>query len=313
MNALVSICIPAYKQPLLLKKAIDSVLMQTYTNYEIIVSDDTPDDSVKKIVEAYNEPKPRYFKNKIALGSPENWNNAVKQAKGNYIKILHHDDYFTNKESLQKFVTALESDAKIDFAFSYSDIYFKKTNEHYLHKQTNAQLKRLKAQPEFLFFRNCVGAPSAVIFKKNESLSFNKNYKWLVDVEFYIAYLKKHKHFLCIPEALVTVVDGNEEQLTQEVSTNKKIVLQENLFLFSTIYSDKLNTKKSLLFFQELFVQFDVKNYDMLRSEVEIPGNIDGFLKEVFSDLPKNSLFKKVKKRLLTSRYNKNIFKIERF
>lgn len=313
MKALVSICIPAYKQPLLLKKAIDSVLMQTYTNYEVIVSDDTPDDSVKKIVEVFNEPKIRYFKNNIALGSPENWNNAVKQAKGNYIKILHHDDYFTNNESLQKFVIALESDTKIDFAFSYSDIYFKKINEHYLHKQTNAQLKRLKAEPEFLFFRNCIGAPSAVIFKKDNTVSFNKNYKWLVDVEFYMTYLNKHKNFVGIPEALVTIVDGNEEQITGEVSNDKKLVLMENLNLFSTIYSDKLNAKKSLLFFQELFVQFDVKNYDILRSEIEIPDNMDSFLKEVFSDLPKNKLLKKIKKRLLTSRYNKRIFKIERF
>lgn len=313
MKVLVSICIPAYKQPLLLKKAIESVLMQLYTNYEIIISDDTPDDSVKKIIEDFNEPKISYFKNEKPLGSPDNWNNAIKQAKGDLIKVLHHDDYFTNKDSLQKFVSALEADPKTGFAFSYSDIYFKRTNEHYLHKQSNAQLKRLKAEAEFLFFRNCIGAPSAVIFKKDETITFNKNYKWLVDVEFYIHYLKKHKNFICIPEGLVTVVDGGEDQITQEVSRNKELVLKENLNLFSAIYSDKSNTKKSLLFFQELFVQFGINNYEELRSEVEIPKNIDNFIKEVFIDLPKNSLLKKFKKRLLTSRYNKRIFKIERF
>lgn len=313
MKELVSICIPAYKQPLLLKKAIDSVLMQTYTNYEIIVSDDTPDDSVKKIVEIFNEPKIFYFKNEAALGSPGNWNNAIKQAKGKYIKILHHDDYFATKESLQKFVSALESAPENNFVFSYSDIYFKKVNEHYLHKQSNAQLKRIKEGSEFLFFRNVIGAPSAVMFKKDESIVFNKNYKWLVDVEFYISYFKKHKHFVCIPEGLVTIVDGSEEQITREVSNDKKLVLKENLNLFSAIYSDKLNTKKSLLFFQELFVQFGIDNYEALKAEIEIPANINNFVKEVFIDLPKNSLVKKIKKRLLTSRYNKRIFKIERF
>ncbi len=313
MKELVSICIPAYKQPLLLKTAIESVLMQSYTNYEIIVSDDTPDDSVKKIIDEFNEPKISYFKNEKALGSPDNWNNAIKKAKGSYIKILHHDDYFANKNSLQKFVAALETDAKTNFAFSFSDIYFKKTNEHYLHKQSNAQLKRLTAEPEFLFFRNCIGAPSAVIFKKDERHTFNKNYKWLVDVEFYINYLREHKSFVCIPEALVTIVDGNEEQITQEVSNDKELVLKENLNLFSAIFSDKLNNKNSLLYFQELFVQFGISSYDALRADVEVPNNINGFVKEVFIDLPKNSLLKKIKKRVLTSRYNKRIFKIERF
>ncbi len=313
MKALVSICIPAYKQPLLLKKAIESVLIQSYTNYEIIVSDDTPDESVKKVIEEFNEPKICYFKNEEPLGSPENWNNAIHQAKGNYIKVLHHDDHFTSKESLQKFVFALENEPTASLAFCYSDIYFKKTNAHYLHKQSNAQLKRLRIEPEFLFFRNCIGAPSAIIFKKDNSIVFNKNYKWLVDVEFYINYLKKHNNFVCIPEALVTIVDGAEEQITQSISNDKKIVLKENLSLFSVIYSDKLNTKKSLLFFQELFSQFGIDNYESLRSVVEIPANINNFVNDVFTDLPKNNFLKKLKKRLLTSRYNKQIFKIERF
>ncbi|MBA3680810.1 MAG: glycosyltransferase [Bacteroidetes bacterium] len=311
--ALVSICIPAYKQPELLKKAIESVLMQSYTNYEIIVSDDTPDNSVKEIIDSFKDSKIFYFKNKNPLGSPKNWNNAIKLAKGNFIKILHHDDHFTSKGSLQKFVSALTSDPKTDLVFSYSDIYFKKLNEHYLHKQSNVQLKRLRIEPEFLFFRNCIGAPSAVMFKKDENIVFNKNYKWLVDVEFYINYLKKHKNFVCIPEGLVTIVDGGEAQITQEVSQDKKLVLKENLNLFSSFYNEKLNNKSSLLFFQELFVQFSVNSYESLKAEVEVPTTIDSFLKDVFIDLPKNSLLKKIKKKLLTSRYNKRIFKIERF
>jgi glycosyltransferase involved in cell wall biosynthesis len=313
MKLNVSICIPAYKQPHLLKTAIESVIMQTYTNYEIIVSDDTPDDSVKQIVDQFKVDSIRYFKNEKPLGSPENWNNAIKQAKGDYIKILHHDDRFCNKHSLQKFVTALTSAPNADFAFSYSDIFFKKINEHYLHKQSNAQLKRLQTQAEFLFFRNVIGAPSAVLFKNDKTIFFNKDYKWLVDVEFYINYLKKHKNFICIKEALVTIVDGDEAQITQDVAFNKDVVIKENLLLFSSIYTEKLNTKKSLLFFQELFLQFEVISVEELKSRFVIPDNLTVFLNDVFLDMPKNMFFKKVKKRLLTSRYNKRIFKIERF
>ena len=313
MTINVSICIPAYKQPQSLKKAIESVLMQSYTNYEIIISDDTPDDSVKQIVEQFKTTSIRYFKNENPLGSPENWNNAIRQAKGIYIKILHHDDYFCSKDSLKKFVSALDLNPGTDFAFSYSDILFKKANEHFLHKQSNAQLSRLKTDIEFLFFRNIIGDPSAVIFKNDKATIFNKNYKWLVDVEFYITYLKKNNNFVFIKEALVTIVDGGEDQITQEVSNDMELVISENLNLFSIIYFEKLNSKKSYLFFQELFIHFEIKSFNHLKSKFKIPDNISTFLLEVFNDMPKNALLKKLKKRLLTSRYNKRIFKIERF
>ena len=313
MTQLVSICIPAYKQPQLLKIAIESVLMQSYTNYEIIVSDDTPDDSVKQLVKQFKADSIRYFKNEKPLGSPDNWNNAIKQAKGDLIKILHHDDHFCTKDSLQKFVTALTSAPHADFAFSYSDIFFKKVNEHYLHKQSKTQLKRLQTQPEFLFFRNVIGAPSATIFKNDKTILFNKDYKWLVDVEFYINYLLKHKNFVCIKEALVTIVDGGEEQITQGVANDKDLVIRENLNLFAFFYSENLNTKKSRLFFQELFIQFNIRSYDELKAEFLIPQTIESFLKETFVDIAKNTFFKKLNKRILTSRYNKRIFKIERF
>ncbi len=313
MTDLVSICIPTYKQPQLLKKAVESVLMQSYTNFEIIISDDTPDDSVKQVLEQFKNSNLKYFKNEMPLGSPENWNNAIRQAKGAYIKVLHHDDHFTHKESLQKFVSALSSDQTVHFAFCYSDIFFRKTNEHYLHKQTNSQLKRLRSESEFLFFRNVIGAPSAVIFKNDKAIVFNKAFKWLVDVEFYINYLGKHKNFVCIKEALITVVDGGESQISQEVARSKEVVIKENLNLFSSIYSEKLNNKKSLLFFGELFLQFEIDTFERLKHEFVIPENIEMFLKNVFMDMQKNAFLKKVKKRLLTSRYNKRIFKIERF
>lgn len=313
MTINVSICIPAYKQPKLLKTAIESVLMQSFTNFEIIISDDTPDDSVKQIVDQFKVDSIRYFKNEKPLGSPENWNNAIRHAKGVYIKILHHDDHFTTKDALEKFVTAFSSSPSADLAFCYSDIFFKKINEHYLHKQSTAQLKRLQIQPEFLFFRNVIGAPSAVMFKNDKSILFNKEFKWLVDVEFYINYLSKHKNFVYIKEALVTVMDGDELQVTQDVAFNKDLVIKENLNLFSKIYSEKLNTKKSLLFFQELFVHFGIESFDELKNKFDIPKNINMFLINVFVDMPKNALLKKIKKRLLTSRYNKRIFKIERF
>jgi len=313
MNKSVSVCIPAFNSLELFKRCLDSVTKQDLRDVEIIVSDDSTNNEIENYINDLKLPNLLYFHNSVPLGSPENWNNAVSKASGKYIKILHHDDYFTDNTGLRKFVSALENDSSVSFVFSQTKIHYKSDNSIFIHKQTSGQLKRMQKEIEFLFFRNVIGAPSAVCFRNNRSVLFNKKYKWLVDVDFYIRFLKKHPKSVCIQEPLITVVAGEEGQVTAEITKSKERIISENLNLFSSLYSEKLNRKKSLLFFQELFSGYKVHSFGELQTQFTIPSNIFNFMKEVFSDLPKANLFKKIKKRLLTSRYNKQIFKIERF
>ena len=309
----VSVCIPSYNNPELFKRCLGSVLLQDLKDYEIIVSDDSTNTEIKSYVNGLGLTNLKYFHNTPSLGSPENWNNAIKHASGKYIKILHHDDHFTDKTSLGKFMDVFEKDPEVSFVFSWSKIVFKPDNALFIHKQKSGQLKRMNEEIEFLFFRNVIGGPSAVCFKNDPTIIFDKNYKWLVDVEFYIKYLKKHPKFVSIPETLVTVVAGEEGQITDEVTRDRKIVISENLNLFSKIYSERLNRKKALLFFQELYSNYRITSFGQLHKESRVPDNISKFTESVFLDIPKAVLLKKIKKRLLTSRYNKRIFKIERF
>ena len=119
MNHLVSICIPAYKQPALLERCLDSISKQSYNPVEIHISDDTPDDSVKIIVEKFaHELNISYHQNLKPLGSPQNWNAAINRAKGKYVLLLHHDDFFTKEDSLEKFIAPLEKDPSTEFVFA---------------------------------------------------------------------------------------------------------------------------------------------------------------------------------------------------
>ena len=311
---LVSICIPCYNSPDTLKVCLDSVLKQTFKDYEIIISDDSSTDDVAVLVGTYDfGGKLVYKKNDVSLGSPANWNKAMGMAGGKYIKMLHHDDYFSGPDSLAKFVKSLESNPAAHFSCSYSRIYFKQTRDFFLHKQSSSQIVRVKHEPEFLFFRNVIGAPSATFFRNHKDFAFDIKYKWLVDVEFYIRFLLRYPHPVFIPESLVTVVDGEEGQITRSISNDRKIVIPENLALFASIYSEKLDRPKSRLFFEELFLSFGITTYSSFAKEFEAPVILENFLKSVFEELPKNKLLKKLKRRVLTSRYNKTIFKIERF
>src|SRR5687767_9673514 len=103
--AKVSICIPAYNQVEFLRKTLNSILNQNFQDYEIIISDDFQDNSVKKLLLEFDlKGKMKYYQNNPSFGSPKNWNFSISKAQGEYIKILHHDDFFTTSECLAKFV-----------------------------------------------------------------------------------------------------------------------------------------------------------------------------------------------------------------
>jgi len=93
MNSLISICIPTYQRPDLLRQAVESCLSQTYKNIEIIICDDSKDDSSKKIIQ--NLPHPeivRYYHNYPSLGQASNVNRLFELARGDRLILLHDDD-----------------------------------------------------------------------------------------------------------------------------------------------------------------------------------------------------------------------------
>ena len=97
---LISICIPAYNRTTYLKRLFESIADQLFKDFEVIVSDDSPSDSVKDLCAAYsNKFTLRYFKNQPSLGTPANWNNAIEKAIGsNYVVIQTADELDTESD-----------------------------------------------------------------------------------------------------------------------------------------------------------------------------------------------------------------------
>jgi len=120
--ALVSICIPAFNQPDYLKRLLESIFIQTFNNYEIVITDDSNNDKISKLVEFYSDIRVHYYKNSKSLGSPNNWNFALQCATGKYIKIMHHDDWFKDEFSLENFVNSIEENNDC-FVFSQSESF----------------------------------------------------------------------------------------------------------------------------------------------------------------------------------------------
>lgn len=89
---LVSIAIPTYKGAAYLPAAIESVLGQSFRDFELLIVDDHSPDETAAIVEGYTDPRIRYLRNETNLGPEGNWNRCLAEAKGLYFKLLPHDD-----------------------------------------------------------------------------------------------------------------------------------------------------------------------------------------------------------------------------
>jgi glycosyltransferase involved in cell wall biosynthesis len=100
---MVSVVIPAYNQPTYLRRALTSVLEQTYRPIEVIVADDCSPRSLEPVIEDFASRedehfKIRYFRQTQNLGVIENFHSGVAQAKGKYLVPLPHDNRFTDRE-----------------------------------------------------------------------------------------------------------------------------------------------------------------------------------------------------------------------
>ncbi len=89
----VSVLMPVYKtNEIYLKEAIESVLGQTFSDFEFLILDDCPTDDRESIVKSYNDKRIKYFKNEENLGITPSRNKLIDMAKGEYLAVFDHDD-----------------------------------------------------------------------------------------------------------------------------------------------------------------------------------------------------------------------------
>ena len=229
----VSICIPAYKQTHQLKKTLDSILIQKFLDYELIISDDSPDDRVEKLVHEYNfGTRLIYWRNCPAKGSPENWNEALRKAKGEYIKLIHHDDWFTCSESLGLFIGLLEKHPEADFAFCAAYSWFEENTRKELYSPGATRIEPIRTNPLLLLSANVIGAPSALIIRKKAMQLYDPALVWLVDIENYIRMIAINNQFAYTTEPLMTNLADEAERMTGKCLNNPAVEIREHFYVY---------------------------------------------------------------------------------
>ena len=281
----VSICIPAYLNTGLLSRTLDSLLKQTYQDFELIVTDDSPDDSVAQLLSHFNFGNRAFYqRNSPPLGSPANWNAALTLATGRYIKILHHDDWFASSEALARLVEALEQAPQSEVVFAAGTIV-EATNAQPIRPVLASlqQLKQLASEPWRLISKNFLSTPSTMLHRNRSAYRYDTSLKWLVDIDFYVQILSQNDQVIYVDAPLLYISDGTHS-VTNVVQNDKKLMLFE-YFYFGQKWGINWSKKPYYFTLGCLLAKYDVGSI----------GELEGLLQS--GDLPLRLLEKIIRRR----------------
>jgi len=192
----ISVAIPTYVNNLLgvqhLKELFDSVKVQTFTDYEIVVSDNSPNDLVEKLCDDYSV---NYKKNLTHVGMSANSNYVMDMCSGEYIKILHCDDLLFSQDALKIIVDFLDN----------SDKYWLVNGFNHTYDSTTFFDSRVPQYPDHLLVgNNLLGCPTNVTIRNKNIEYFDTNAETSMDHEWYHRLRMKYGMPLIISDTLTT-------------------------------------------------------------------------------------------------------------
>lgn len=220
-NPKVSVLIPAYNYAKYLPEAIESILIQTFEDFEVIIVDNCSTDNTEEIVMEYLQKDKRiqYFKNEENIGPYRNYNQCLLYASGEYIKFLNADDKFA-PTLLEKFVHILENDITISVVTSYRQHFGSKNG--ILTPPFKGKVESTTAILSSLTKGNWIGEPTTVMFRR-ENLNlglFDISLLTFADQDMWLRHLRVGN--LYIINEVLSYFRIHDEMGTAQLTNNKE-------------------------------------------------------------------------------------------
>ena len=225
----VSIVICSFNRADFLPRALDSVLKQTYDNFEVIIIDDGSTDNTEEVAQKYlaRDERIKYFRNSANLGIARSRNKGVVLSQGEYIAMLDSDDYWLSPEKLQKQVVFLDTNSKVGIVGTGIVLVDENDREikQDIYETEDKNIRaRILAKNQF--------AQSSVLFRKkafNQAGNYDESLNVCEDLALWLALGLKYE-FANLAEALVAYLihsGGISKSRKKEIaSTTDKIISQ---------------------------------------------------------------------------------------
>jgi len=216
---LISVVIPAYNAAAFIKKAINSVLTQSYKHLEIIIVNDGSIDKTTDIVNALSDKRIKLI-SQSNMGLSNARNTGIKASKGEYIAFLDADDYW-KPEKLEKQLKLLTQHPEIGFCSTQTRV---ETPEgQFINDWLCPDISISTLHSIFIQNAAITGSGSGVLVKKElQDLAgfFDESLKSLEDIDMWLRYAA-HSEYCCLPESL-TVITKQPESMSCNLNTMRE-------------------------------------------------------------------------------------------
>ncbi|MBC7523081.1 MAG: glycosyltransferase family 2 protein [Flavobacterium sp.] len=238
MNSLVSIIIPTFNRAHLISETLDSIVNQTYSNWECIIVDDGSTDNSFEIINTYIKKDSRFKlfprpKSKIK-GANSCRNYGFSKCTGEYVKWFDSDDIML-PNFLASQLSVIESNNKLDFCVSLSETFIEGTNTRFVNKANRIISKNNISN---YLFKNHYFLTGAPLWKRNFLISFDylfdENLTNSDETDFHFRVILKKPIYIYTDDVLYLVRRGNES-VTQSPSNNFNSLNSKFVF-FDKVY-----------------------------------------------------------------------------
>jgi len=205
----ISVIIPSYNHEAFIGEAIESVLMQDFTDFELLIADDCSSDNSTEIIQSYQDERIKHFFLSENVGATKILKLLIENATSSYIALLNSDDRWCQGK-LRKQFEFMESHPEYAACFTWANLIDENgvTINRYEEMDPNIFIVENKSRYEwlnwFFFHGNCLCHPSILIRKSiyEELGYYNGAYRQLPDFEYWVRICSKYEIYI-IPEVLV--------------------------------------------------------------------------------------------------------------
>lgn len=224
----ISVIMPAYNAEKYIAEAMDSILGQTFGDFEFIILNDCSKDRTEEVILSYTDPRIVYVKNEENMGVARTLNKGLELAKGEYIARMDADD-ISLPERFAKQVTYLDTNRQYAAVGSNAIIFYEDGTQHYTDVPTDLQSIKLALPISNPFIH------PVMMLRKNmlENIRYDSTFEGREDYRFWMCLFQKHK-MSNLPDRLLRY-RHHLNQVTQKQDPSKE---EKHFYLKKCYYNE---------------------------------------------------------------------------
>jgi glycosyltransferase involved in cell wall biosynthesis len=232
----ISVCLDSYNYGRFLPEAIESVIGQSFADFELIIVDDCSTDDSYDITRRYalKDQRIKAHRNGGNLGMVKNRNACLREARGEYVKWLHADDFLCSRDALQRMASVLDQNPVVSLVACARQIVneaSKPTDTWSCFEKQVRPISGTGVITRCLFEqRNLIGGPTAVMFRRSAAArGFDEAFFVMADLEMWFHLLEQGCFFYV--EDPLCAIRAHSDQQTQRDKNSMAPVLENRELL----------------------------------------------------------------------------------